>query len=528
MATKAVRPKREDDHPSEGWKGLTERAPSLLRQDQPTVARFVALVGLGLATLGTFALFFRLIDRPYLINVGWGMFLLALGVSGLLYHAFNEKDLQYRRLYGALGVLLLGVAILTRILPYEREIGGLFLPVGTPALVMALVFLLAFVRNETDPAYRRLTISGLGVVGLVCALVGFIGGVWNEDFMLGQGVVMLVVGLLYLAGHVSMQDAESQYQYRAGFAIGVLGAAMILYALGRSLIPLVLYHWLGWTEARPVDTFFMPRGLLLIYLGLEYLLLSVGVCSENKLVVLTRRELAALFYSPIAYVVLVTLTLVGAFVFSDFVNRLTDIRRLPVEPIVRSYIWGFFPILAVIFIVPLLTMRLLSEERRSGTLEMLLTAPVNETPVVLSKFFAVLRVFLLAWYPWGLYLVALRVEGGQPFDYRPLLTAFITLAVMASGWLAMGLFFSSLTRNQIGAAVLTLAGMIALTGVAFIVDHIEPANPWHTVLTYISYIHLWLQSAGGTLAPRNLVFHLTFAIFWLFLTVKVLEARKWQ
>ena len=158
---------------------------------------------------------------------------------------------------------------------------------------------------------------------------------------------------------------------------------------------------------------------------------------------------------------------------------------------------------------------------------MLLTAPVNETPVVLSKFFAALRVFLLGWYPWGLYLLALRLEGGEWFGYRPLLALFIAMIAMGAGWIAMGVFFSSLTRNQIAAAVMTLVAMLLLAGVYLLRFYIGAEGTLNEVLIQLSFIDLWEQSAAGQLAPRMLVFHLAMAVFWLFLTVKVLEARKW-
>jgi ABC-type transport system involved in multi-copper enzyme maturation permease subunit len=182
----------------------------------------------------------------------------------------------------------------------------------------------------------------------------------------------------------------------------------------------------------------------------------------------------------------------------------------------------------VIFVVPVLTMRLLSEERRTGTLEVLLTAPLDETTVVLSKFFAALIFFLVLCLPWGLFLVGLRVQGGEPFDYRPLLSFFIALAATGAGFLSMGLFFSSLTRNQIAAAVLTFVGMVALTLVYFLQTDLPLSSTAKVFLNYTSYLELWRDSLGGTLSPRYLIFHISAAIFWLFLTVKVLEARKWS
>jgi ABC-type Na+ efflux pump permease subunit len=174
-------------------------------------------------------------------------------------------------------------------------------------------------------------------------------------------------------------------------------------------------------------------------------------------------------------------------------------------------------------------MRLLSEEQRVGTLEVLLTAPVNEWTVVLSKFFAALIFYLLAWLPWGVFLVALRVFSGEAFDYRPLLSFAITFTCTGAGFVAAGLFCSSMTRNQIIAAVFTFVIMLAHTGTHLIryFARIPETSGWMEVLTYVSYLDLWLLSLQGLMAPRFLVFHLSLAVFFLFLSVKVLEARKW-
>jgi ABC-type transport system involved in multi-copper enzyme maturation permease subunit len=532
MATRAIKPRRDDDPlAAAAWKDIAERAPSVVRPDQPGVSRYIALAGLMLATMGGAALFFAGIGRAYLISPGWGGFLLALGSCGLLFHAFTDTDLQYRRMYGAVGLLLVAAAAVLGVLPSgdPARIGGLFVYYGTPAALLGLAFLIAFTRNETDESYRRGAINLMGLVGTAAFLNGFARGAMFEEFMTGQGVVMLVLGLLYACAYIGLQETGSPRGYRAGLAVGAAGALMMLVGLGVPLVPQLLAG-LGWAE-RPHETFFMPRGLLLLYLGLEYLLVGVGVCSDNKLVVMTRRELAAFFYSPIAYIVLIGVTVLGWYVFDQFLGALLDPDEpLQVEPVVVGFTAGYFQIFAVVFIVPLLTMRLLSEERRTGTLEVLMTAPVNEVPVVMSKFLAALRVFLLAWYPWALFLVALRLEGGQPFDYRPLLTFFLALMFMGAGWLAMGLFFSSVTRNQIAAAILTLVVMIGLTVLFFIRRSLPRemvGTPWYNFLEFISYVDLWISSSFGTLSPRQLLLHLSLAIFWLFLTVKVLESRKW-
>jgi ABC-2 type transport system permease protein len=266
-------------------------------------------------------------------------------------------------------------------------------------------------------------------------------------------------------------------------------------------------------------------------LGALYLCLSAGLCSDNRLVVLTRRELAAFFYSPIAYIVLFGLTVVGWLLFALFVNNIlasAEAQQPFLEPIVQHYIVHFVPVVCVTFVVPVLTMRLLSEEHRTGTLEVLMTAPLGESAVVVSKFLAALMFFLATWLPWGLFLIALRIEGGQPFDYRPLLSFFVALLFSGAGFLSMGLFFSSLTRNQIAAAVLAFMGMIVLICLYFIVVNLPESSTWTSVLSHASYVHLWITSLTGKLAPRSLLFHLSVTVFWLFLTVKVLESRKWK
>jgi ABC-type transport system involved in multi-copper enzyme maturation permease subunit len=529
MPSRAIKPKRDDEPRAGGggWQGLAERAPSIMRPEQASTGRIVALIGLFPLTLGAAAIFFSAIGKNYLISVAWGVFLLVIGVAMVLYHAFNERDLQYRRLYGLLGGVFLGLALLFRLLPYENVLGGLFLPYGTPCLLLALGFLASFARNETDEAYRRLTLALLGVVSLACAFLGLIGGLVSETFMAGQGAVLLALGLLYAAVYIGMQDSGSERGYRAGLGVGVLGGLMIVLALGISFVPDLLFQW-GWLSSRPTTSFFMPRGLLLLYLGLEYLLLAFGTCSESRLAVLTRRELASFFYSPIVYIVLIVSSIIGWYSFWSLLGKVTDPRYGPTtERVFTLFVVDLVPVFSVVFMVPLLTMRLLSEEKRTGSLEVLLTAPVNETTVVLSKFFAALRVFLLGFYPWGLFLLALRVEGGEPFDYRPILTFFIALIAMGVGWIGMGLFFSSLTRNQIAAAALTLVAMLGAVVIYFLKMFVERGSTWHNILYHISFIDLWIASSQGSLAPRYLLFHLSAGVFWLFLTIKVLEARKW-
>src|SRR5205823_340230 len=142
--------------------------------------------------------------------------------------------------------------------------------------------------------------------------------------------------------------------------------------------------------------------------------------------------------------VLFGMALICWFNYLIFANDLVSSSlqgRPPSEPIVRSYIVTLIPVLGVMFAVPAITMRLLSEERRTGTLEVLLTAPLAEGTVVLSKFLAGLVFFLFLCLPLAGFLLALRVEGGRPFDYLPLLSFYIALVCSGAAFVGMGLFF---------------------------------------------------------------------------------------
>jgi ABC-2 type transport system permease protein len=531
MASRAIKPKRDRGLPEPNWQAIEERAPSVLRKEGPTFARYVAVVSLMLITVGGASLLFNAASRPYLIAAGLGFFMLTLGVVGLLYHAFNEKEFQFRRLYGALGVLLAVVAGFLRLAPIGGAVGGGFLPYGPLALLLTLGFLLSFVKNESETLLKTYALNLLGLLALANALAGFIGSMISEAFLLQTGIIHLVLGLLLAAGYVAMEGASSRRGYWAGCGIGILGAAMLIVALGRSLLPWI-YVQLN-LSGRPPGQFFLPSGLILMYLGVEYFALYLGICSDNKLVVLTRRELGAFFFSPIAYIVMIGMAAVGWLNFWIFMSGVFDSTDRPMgggpmmEPIVFRYLVSFLALIPLIFLVPVITMRMLSEEKRSGTLEVLLTAPVDEWHIVLAKFLAGLRVFMLCWYLWGVFFIALRIEGDRPFDYRPFITFLVALVCMGAGFVAMGVFFSSVTRHQVLAAVVTFVAMMVLTLLYFLGQ--DSDVPWlRTVISYVSYIDLWIESARSKIIPRLLVLHLTMAAFWLYLTVKVLEARKWS
>jgi ABC-type transport system involved in multi-copper enzyme maturation permease subunit len=496
-----------------------EVAPSALREDEPSFARLVGMTGLGLVFVGAAVMFFNRFS-PRWIGPAWGQAFVILGLAGLLFHAARDADVQIRRTYGVLGgFLLIALGVALSLVPFGGHVGAQFLPWGALALLVGLLFLLPFARHEDDPAWRRTTLATLTIVGVALAAVGFIGGNVSADFLPTYGLTAALLGLFYLWSAIGLLGADSDRGHWLGRFLLAAGALVVLIAVARSAAPLVVSG---------AGRFLVPSGLLLTGLGLLYAFLAVGLTSERQLVVLTRRELAAYFYSPIAYLVLFGMTVVCWLNYLLFVLFTLSSGQVRSEPIVREYIVALVPVFGVIFVVPAITMRLLSEERRTGTFEVLLTAPLGEGVVVLSKFLAALIFFLVLCLPLGLFLIAVRLEGGRPFDYLPLLSFYVALICSGAAFVAMGLFFSALTRNQIVAAVLTFMGMTILLGI-YLVERSAPVGPaGAAVLKQFSFVDLWIDSLGGKLYVRDIVMQLSVAAFWLFLTVKVLDARKWS
>ncbi len=232
---------------------------------------------------------------------------------------------------------------------------------------------------------------------------------------------------------------------------------------------------------------------------------------RNFLTLLGKEE-KALFSSPIAYaIVAVYLLLIGfTFTLMLFLNRTAELVRI------------FFQA-AVLFllIVPVVTMRLLAEERRSGTLELLLTSPVREIEIVLAKFAASFTVLLL--------MLALTVSDAivlgiyaEP-DWGPIYSGFLGLALLAGALAAIGLLASGLTSSQIVAAVLAMGVGILL----WMIDsfgYLLP-EPFDSIVTSLSLIAHFTPFATGALFLSDLGFFLTVILACLLLSVRTLARR---
>lgn len=232
---------------------------------------------------------------------------------------------------------------------------------------------------------------------------------------------------------------------------------------------------------------------------------------------IARRDFQAYLNSPTAYVVLgVFLLVLGYLFFSTlFLGGFASMR-------------GFFGIVPVLFVVfgPAITMRLISEERKTGTIEQLLTLPVNNMQVVLGKFFAALGIMavgLLFTLPYVVSMTLLTAPDVS-FDYGPVIGGYIGLLLLAGAFIALGLFASSLTKNQIVAFIIGLA----LCFFFYIVDKFAMLMPpaVGSILEYVSVDYHFNNIARGVLDTRDLVYYLSLITIFIFLTERTLRGDK--
>ncbi|MHB1422327.1 MAG: ABC transporter permease [Gemmataceae bacterium] len=533
MPSKAIT-QTPETRPGGSWRDQPDTGPSRMRGDDPKIARGIGIAAATAIVFGGMALYLHASGRVTPMGVGWAIFLLTIGIAGMLFHAAFDADLQIRRLYMGFGYVCLIVGAFLCIVPYNNQMGALF-GQGYMCLFLGLMFLLAFLRNEDDAWMRKFAENIIGAAGALMALTGLAGGNIKGEFLLPMGLLLAVLGIIYLIAFVGSRGVGDDLAYRAGLGIGTAGVLVFLIALGRSLLPPLFYRW-NWMRIAP-EPYFIPYGALLLSLGILYFFVALLLCSDNRLIVLTRRELGSLFYSPIAYILLVVYVVAHWWAYAWPVLIMLE-EPLP-EPILRDFVLQLSAVISTIVAIPILTMRLLSEEKRTGTLEVLLTATVDEGPIIVSKFLAAFIMYLIMWVPFGLFLAYLRVAGGSPFDYRPLFSFTIGQLATGAAFVAMGVFFSSLTRNQVTSGVLTFGGMLSLTVIyffgrlvsQFMANSTEPRRShletWQKVIKHMSYIDVWFDTLDGQLFFRQVIFFVSLALVWLFLSAKVLEARKW-
>ena len=245
--------------------------------------------------------------------------------------------------------------------------------------------------------------------------------------------------------------------------------------------------------------------------------------------ILLNKELWGFFVSPVAYVVLALAMVLNGF---SFRAALSILESAPSEGSIVT--WTFYSRwfwLSYFFIFPLLTMRLFAEEKKMGTMETLLTAPVRTWEVVWSKYLASVIFYCLIWVPSALNFWLLRklTGGAVEIPVGALQGSYLVLFFMGLFNLAVGCFASSLTSNQIVAAVVsfTVCLMHFLVGVFVQVGRNVPEK-FIDVVQYISSSDHIRLFTTGLLDTRPMVYYTSLALLFIVLTQQVLDLRKWR
>lgn len=237
----------------------------------------------------------------------------------------------------------------------------------------------------------------------------------------------------------------------------------------------------------------------------------------KEVIVISKRELKTFFDSLIAYILIIVFLGMSGFFTWLFGSDVFFIGQATLQPFFSIAYWTLF------FFIPALTMKMLSEERRSGTLELLLTKPVSDWQVVMGKFVACLELIMIALLFTLPYYITIWILG--PIDHGAVWCGYLGMILMSAALISIGLFASSITNNQIVAFLLSL-----FIGVFFLIIFDVLANSFvgglGEFLSYLSLSTHYESISRGVIDSRDILYFLSIAFFGLFLAETVLSRRN--
>jgi len=247
-----------------------------------------------------------------------------------------------------------------------------------------------------------------------------------------------------------------------------------------------------------------------------------------------KKEIKTYFTSPIAYVVItVFLVLVGFFFHSliwwfnsqslQMASNPYYAQQMNINQMVYTPLFHNISII-LLLLIPLLTMRLFSEEKKIKTDELLFTSPISINQIIIGKYLASLFVLFTMLLITGVYSLFTFAYGNP--EIAPLLCGYLGLFLMGAAFLALGIFFSSLTENQIISAILTFGTLLLFWVINW--ASFSAAGAWKDVLNYLSIFQHFDEITKGILDTTDVVYYLSFIFFGLFLTHSSIQSRRWR
>jgi ABC-2 type transport system permease protein len=251
----------------------------------------------------------------------------------------------------------------------------------------------------------------------------------------------------------------------------------------------------------------------------------------SNVLAIAQKELRSYFSSPIGYVIVGLFALLFGWFFyaylSIFVRNSEQMMMGGQTPnlnqhLVRGVLLNSAVI--VLFVMPMITMRTYSEEKRSGTIELLLTSPLSDAQIILGKFFGAMGLYAAMLGVTLLYMLILFWYGDP--EWKPIAAGYLGLLLLGGCFVSMGLLVSSLTKNQIVAGVATFALFLFLWVINWIGETAGPTT--REVVTYLSITEHFDDFARGIIDTKHLVYYLSFITFGLFLTAKSVDSERWR
>jgi ABC-2 type transport system permease protein len=244
------------------------------------------------------------------------------------------------------------------------------------------------------------------------------------------------------------------------------------------------------------------------------------------------KELRGYFASPIGYVLIGFFALIFGYFFYAllaFFDRQSmqmmggpggslNVNQMLISPLLMN------ATVIMLLVFPLITMRTYAEEKRSGTMELLLTSPITDVQIILGKFLGALALFA-AMLAVTLVHMGVLFMFGRP-EWKPIATGYLGLLLMGGSFLSLGLFISSLTRNQIVAGMITFSVFLLLWVINWVATFMGPTA--QTVLNYLSITEHFDDFAKGIIDTKHVIYYLSFIAMGLFLTVKSVDSERWR
>ncbi len=251
------------------------------------------------------------------------------------------------------------------------------------------------------------------------------------------------------------------------------------------------------------------------------------------------REVRAYFASPIAFVVITIFTvLTGYYFYHIFASFSMLSFQAATDPLIASrygalnvtefVIRPFFSTESfwMLILLPMLTMRVFSEEKKTGTMELLLTYPVRDLEAILGKFAGCMAIFIIM-LALSFPCVILVDVFGEP-EWGVIFAGYVGLVLMGSAFISLGIFMSSLTENQIVAAVLSFAALLIFYMLGYSATLLVEGEMMEQVISYLSFSFHLGNFAKGVIDTSDIIYYVLFTVFFIFLSMRSLESKRWR